>query len=358
MKYALVFLIHSTIYTFLQQRRDRDILYKTNVDWIKCPFERGSIVHWREMRGIWGHVFSDDLRVCAEEHPVLVTESPLSRSAMVTDERERMVKILFEEFGVPAVCVMVDAVLAIYASGRTTGLVLDCGDTLTSTVPVYEGHTMCEGIHNMFLGGKDLTDYLVSPLSPPSADTSGGFTRRWTKYEQMRNTKRARYVKESFCYVATDYEAEMKKFKTNPKIAEKTYELPNGDTVKLGCEAFRCPEILFQPSLVGKDYDSVHKSIHYSITECDPDLRRHLYDNIFLSGGSTLFPGIQGRLSKEMVALAPSMMDVKVVAIPERKNAAWIGGSIVSSLASFQSLWITNAEFEEFGAIVVHRKCF
>lgn len=92
--------------------------------------------------------------------------------------------------------------------------------------------------------------------------------------------------------------------------------------------------------------------------KCDVDVRKDLYNNIVLSGGTTMFPGIAERLSKEVSALAPSSMKIKVVAPPERRYSVWIGGSILSSLSTFQTMWITKAEYDESGPSIVHRKCF
>lgn len=91
---------------------------------------------------------------------------------------------------------------------------------------------------------------------------------------------------------------------------------------------------------------------------CDVDVRKDLYGNIVMSGGTTMYSGISERLNKEVVALAPSSMKIKVVAPPERKYSVWIGGSILSSLSTFQTMWINKAEYEEFGPSIVHRKCF
>jgi len=92
--------------------------------------------------------------------------------------------------------------------------------------------------------------------------------------------------------------------------------------------------------------------------KCDVDVRKELYNNIVMSGGTTMFDGISDRVNKEVVALAPSTMKIKVVAPAERKFSVWIGGSILSSLSTFQTMWITKAEFEESGPSIVHRKCF
>ena len=91
---------------------------------------------------------------------------------------------------------------------------------------------------------------------------------------------------------------------------------------------------------------------------CDIDIRKDLYANVVLSGGTTMFQGIGERMTKELTALAPSTMKIKVVAPPERKYSVWIGGSILSSLSTFQQMWISKGEYDESGPTIVHRKCF
>ena len=115
---------------------------------------------------------------------------------------------------------------------------------------------------------------------------------------------------------------------------------------------------MFNPSLDGREYEGVHKLTFDSIQICDMDLRKDLYCNVILSGGSTMFEGLPERLNKELVALAPSTMTINITAMPERKFSVWIGGSVISSLTTFQSMWITKAEYDEAGCQVVHRKCF
>ena len=93
-------------------------------------------------------------------------------------------------------------------------------------------------------------------------------------------------------------------------------------------------------------------------SQCDVDIRKDLYGNIVLSGGTTCFPGLPERMAKALSALAPSSMKIKVIAPPERKCSVWIGGSILASLSTFQAQWIDKAEFVTSGAGIVHRKCF
>ncbi|XP_050262812.1 actin-like [Quercus robur] len=309
---------------------------------LSYPIEHGIVRDWEAMERLWEHTFDKELRVNIEEHPVLLTEAPLNPKT----NREKMVEIMFEAFAIPATFIAIQAVLSLYASGRTTGMVMDSGEGVTHAVPIYEGYALPHAIQRLDLAGKDLTDYLTKIL----AEEGYIFT---TSAER----EIVRDIKEKLSYVAMDFEKELGVSKESSEL-EKLYELPDGQVITIGAGRFKCPEVLFDPRIVGMESGGVHEIVLRSIRRCDMDIRREMFGNLVLSGGTTMIPGLADRLAKELSSLAPPGVRVRVVSPPERKYSVWIGGSILASLSTFQQMWITKEDYMESGSSIVHMKCF
>ncbi|XP_029451321.1 uncharacterized protein LOC115087836 isoform X12 [Rhinatrema bivittatum] len=302
---------------------------------IKNPVTHGIVTDWDDLEKIWHYTFYDQLHADPEQHPVMLTET-----AMNPESRAHMVQIMFEAFSVPFAYIAVQAVLALYSTGRTSGVVFDSGDDVSYSVPVYEGYSLPHAIQRLNLAGCDLTNYLQKLLQK-----NGCLFRAPTQ-------EIAREMKEKCCYVAQDAETELP--------SEVHYNLPDGQSITLSTERFRAPEVLFKQELIGKDQDGVHESLCRSLLLTDVDLRKTFAENLVLSGGNTLLTGLPLRLQKEICSLVPVNLrdSVSVTSVPDQDFAVWNGGAALVSSPAFHTAWISKQEYDEFGPDIVYKRCF
>lgn len=303
---------------------------------LSYPMEHGTVQNWADMEKIWSHVYSrENLNVVSEEHAVLLTEAPLNPFA----NREKAAEIFFEGLNVPALFCSIQAILSLYASGRTTGVVLDSGDGVSHVVPVYEGFAIPHAVKRMDIAGRNITAYLQVLLR-----RSGRVFNSSGEFELVRQ------IKENCCVVAFNPVEQEKQLQ-----APFPYQLPDGSVVDMGPETFRAPELLFKPELIGSESRGVHDALVTSIMQADIDLRRILFSQMVLAGGSTMFPGFGDRLLNEIRkhALSPKDMKIRIAAPPERLFSTWIGGSILASLATFKNMWISKSDYLEHGSRIL-----
>ena len=318
---------------------------------LKYPIEHGVVNDWDDMEKIWNYLFTTELKVDPSEHEVMITESSINPKP----KREKMAQILFETFNVPGLYISKTAPLSMYAYGKLTGLSVELGDSVTQFVPILDGYMLPSSSIIMYLGGRDINNYLIKLLY------ENGISLTTSSERYM-----AKDIKEKTCYVALDFEEEISGYKG------MNYKMPDGKEITVNEQRFRAPEILFHPEMCGKEVvsfninsfseekpDGIDKKCYDSIEKSDFNIKRDLYQCIFLSGGTTLFSGLPERLTKEVKTLVPESMknNVKVIAAPERKYSIWIGGSILSTISTFDCMWITRDEYNEMGASIIHKKC-
>lgn len=259
--------------------------------------------------------------------------------------RDRIAEVLFESMRVPALYFSPPAVLSLYASGRTTGVVLDVGAGVTHAVPVYEGFALPHSVARSNVAGQAVTRHLQLQLR------RSGLNFTTTAEADMVNQ-----MKEQVCYLTPTPVADETSAKEAMAAAKTQYQLPDGTAIALSSERYEAPSVLFDPTLIGSEEPGAADVLHHAIAKSDMDLRPKLYSQIVLAGGSTMTKGFGERLLGELRARAPAHTQLRIAAPPERHHSAYVGGSILASLATFPTLWVSRADYEENGNNVLHHR--
>lgn len=259
-----------------------------------------------------------------------------------------MAEIMFETFVSPAVYVANQAVLSLFSTGRATGTVYESGDDISYCVPICDGQPVPDAIISGDVAGRDLTNYLEGIVAAECGHHFSSYANRGI----------IRDIKEKLCYVALDFDQEMRIARRTPTL-EKSYVLPDGHSITLNSLRFECPEVLFQLNV--HRHNSIQEAIYNSIVKVskvnDNCHRQDISANIILSGGNMLFPGVAPRVRREITALAPPTMTIgAVTALSNTRYSAWTGGVVLASLSTFQRMWISRYEYNESGPSIIHRK--
>ncbi|EEB05992.1 SWI/SNF and RSC complex subunit Arp42 [Schizosaccharomyces japonicus yFS275] len=346
----------------------------------------GVVQDWNSTLNIWKRGLNDKLGVDASEYAMMVTEP----SWNPRNVRQQTMETAFEQFKVPAFFLSKQAVCAAFANNRATALVVNLGSKYVSVTPVVDGLAVRKGLMKQNLAGDFLNaniermlENLHIPIHPhyrvarkaTNVDGNEGMASVMynpvegltASYEELEKNRVIEEWKESVLQMLESPFNERSASVRTPK----PFEFPDGISWKFGGERFRIAEILFNPSLafgetpatsVPQGAMGLPQLVHQSILTCDNDIRSTLLNNIIITGGTSLIPGLAERLQTELQRMAPGSR-VTVLAngsATERKNATWLGGSILASLNTFQHLWITKQEYEEIGvdrALFIEKRC-
>ncbi|GJN30050.1 hypothetical protein PR202_gb18325 [Eleusine coracana subsp. coracana] len=334
------------------------------------PMKDGTVTDWDIVDNIWNHAFRRRLLINPEEHPMLIAEP----STNTAQQREKAAELMFENYKVPALFLAKNAVLTSFASGRATSLVVDSGGGSTVVSAVHDGFVLQKIRPRYSFKKKEISpgEYKIVDLDLPNTTES---------YKLYCMRAIVSDIKESVCRVPDTAFDEV----AYANVPTTSYELPDGQTIEVGADRFKIPDILFNPSLsqtipgIDGFADSISvrglpRMVIDSINRCDVDIRKELFSNILvnalipvlhfaplhLSGGSSSILQLKERLEKEVLEESPQAARVKVMASGnsvERRFSVWIGGSILASLGSFQQMWFSKAEYEEHGVSYIQRKC-
>ncbi|KAK0629443.1 actin family [Bombardia bombarda] len=312
---------------------------------ISMPMVHGVVKNWVDMKHLWDYTFYEKLQIDPHGRKILMTE-PVGNP---TANRERMAEVLFEEYGFGGVYVAIQAVLALYAQGLSSGVVIDSGDGVTHIVPVYESVVLNHLTRRLDVAGRDVTQNLIALL-----------LRRGYALNRTADFETVRQMKEKLCYVSYDLELD-KRLSEDTTVLVESYTLPDGRVIRVGSERFEAPECLFQPHLVDCDQPGIGELVFNMIQSADVDVRSSLFKAIVLSGGSSMYPGLPSRLEKEIKQLwltrvlggnpeRLSKFKVRIEDPPRRKHMVFIGGAVLANImADNDSMWVTKAEWDEQG---------
>ena len=352
------------------------------------PVREGLIVDWDEYQQLWEYAIKNNLKVDLRDTPLLVAEKPYVSS----NDRIKLAELMFERFQVPALFLSKDAVLECYSCGRTSGLAVDIGSSGTIITPVSDGWVEAKGVIRSVVGGRIMDAKMMEILSSASgvaqekalrpvclrSHASGSIDPALNAYLRLEI---ARNAKESVCRMAdTPLGENEAKFSVLSSVA---YELPDGTSVSLGSERYAVSELLCDPSNIsfensdllslGLDHTrdgalpcdaetGIPRLICDSTLRCDHDIQHAMTANIVVAGGGSAFEGLPERIRREVEKIvhvnAPTWKIKSVSPSPsDRGLSAWLGGSILASLGSFNEVWMTKAEYKEHGAVLCERKC-
>ncbi|CAM9610662.1 unnamed protein product [Chrysoparadoxa australica] len=340
---------------------------------LRSPLKDGVVEDWDQLESLWDHAFQNCLGADPSERPVLCAQASWS----CEKQQERLMELMFETFNVPAMYVAKSGMLSAFAAGRTTALVCECGHGSLSVVPVVEGYVMGKALQRGVRGGAWLTQQVAHHVTTKGVQLQPRYAagraydvgklpaNLHESFADFHRTEIARDLKET-CLAVPLKQGDNVCGEVAEAIGGSCYELPDGTKIQLTPELCGIGGAVFAPSescgqsapvagqgssnnggLVDKAFGEL---VHSALAQSDGDSRKELASNLVLTGGGSLLRGMPERLTQDAARDLPTSVKLRVLAggCIERKFGVWIGGSILSSLGTFQQLWLSKAEYGEY----------
>lgn len=332
---------------------------------LKYPIQHGIVEDWDKMERMWQHCIYKYLRVEPQEHGFVLTEPP----ANPPENREFTAEVMFETFGAKHLLIAVQGVLALTAAwqskkaatlgltGISTGTVIDSGDGVTHIIPICDGYVIGNAIRHIPIAGRDITNFVLEKLRERNAPIPN---------EDALYV--AQKVKERYCYVCKDMDTEFNAYDDEPLTHFKLHRERHRKTsqfyqFEMGYEQFLGPEVFFSPDIFSTTHTTpLPQVVHEVIQSCPVDVRKALYRNVVLSGGSTMFTKFDSRLQRDLRQIVKdrygersSKIEVNVVSHERQRYAVWYGGSVVGSGPQFAQIAISKQQYDEEGPSICRR---
>ena len=319
---------------------------------LRYPVKNGIFENEQDILTVFKYIYQN-LEINNEEireHPILITEPLLNPYS----NREKIASALFENLSAPAIFFASQPILSLFSTSNTSGVILESGEGVTQSCVVYEGYSIPNSYIRNNYGGRDVTDYFQTLLKKQGYSFS-----TTSEFEIVKK------IKEEICFTVVGSSSNnplsnisnLELGNKNKSESSNTYNLPDGNAIKIGEEKSLAPEILFNPSIIGSEHLSFQEMIVTSINKVDIDLRKNLFNNILISGGNTLFKGIQEKFHTEIKYLSPKNMKVRIHSPGNRLLSCWTGGNVISTLEIFKKMWVTKDDWGEKGnKSIIHIK--
>jgi actin-related protein len=311
------------------------------------PKQKTVIHDWDALEKLWEWSFAEELNVDPEAFPVLVMDSVLENKK----SRETMAKIMFEKFNVKSFYIATEAVLSLFSSGVTSGLILESGDEVSRAVPVFEGYPLRHAVSSTRVASRNVYASFGRALQAANPNHQ-------LPVDFLDANCLANQLKEKHVYLNVNGRP------TGGRLAEDgMHELPDGSIIHIPESVCTSSgELLFDPKSAGiHDQKSVVETLLKSMQLCDNDLQRQFINKVFVGGGTAMVGGFAARIQAELQPVSEANFDFSKVKVPSDRHlmdASWTGGSMLASLSTFSHMKIRKQEYDDSHAVIVHRKCF
>ena len=318
-----------------------DARSKRGVLAIKYPIEFGFILNMDDMELVLSYTMHDQLGICPQDHPVLLSQAPFNPKST----RESVTQIMFEQFDVPAFSLQTSAVLVLHSTERSTGVAVDLGGGAFTASVVIDGYFSKEASLTLPLSGRYITQYFKTDMEKSEHITVeqkemlGG-----SSFWEIIND-----IKQSCCFVSQNFDTDTE----NSVAHAQQCELPDGTFLTLDKERFRCTEAIFNPDLFGVEMQGIQHQAYNSVMRAPSEATKTLLSNIVLCGGSSMFPGIVTRLENDLKNLNKTEHEINLVAPEDRDFCVWKGGSKMAETVESR-IWLSKTDYDEYGPSRIH----